>query len=106
MGNTSLQPVPQSPDTTPPPKSRVPIKLCRTTPTDVVPAEHYVEELWAALDETLLRSECGVGSDTPVSQGGTLYMKTFTIVGAPAPIREANPDPIVRSYPTRSTRTT
>ena len=31
--------------------------------------------------------------------GGTLDMKTFTIVGAPAPMREANPDPTVRSYP-------
>ena len=30
---------------------------------------------------------------------GTLDMKSFTIVGAPAPIGEANPDPTVRSYP-------
>ena len=78
MGNTSLQPEPQSPDTTLPPKSRVPIRLCGTLPIDVVPAENYVEKLWAVLDQTLLRSKCGVGSDTPVCQGGTLDMRSFT----------------------------
>ena len=58
----------------------------------MAPAEHYVERLWAALDQTL-------GSDTPMGQGGTLDMKSFTIAGAPAPVREANPDPTVLSYP-------
>ena len=53
----------------------------RLTPTDVVPAEHYVEELWAALYQTLQHSGCGVGSDTPVGQGGTLDMKTVKITG-------------------------
>ena len=56
MGNTSLQPEPQSQDTSLPEKQRVPIRLCGTTPKDVVPAEYYVEELWAALHQTLLRS--------------------------------------------------
>ena len=82
-----------------PEKQRVPIRLCETTPIDVALAEYYVEELWAALDQTLLRSKCGAGSDKPVGQGGTLDMKTFKIVGAPAPIREVNPDPTVPSYP-------
>ena len=79
MGNTPLQPEPQSSDTTLLQKLKVPIRLCGTTPIDVVPAEYYVEELWAALDQTLLRSACGVGSDTPLGQGGTLDMKTFKI---------------------------
>ena len=65
MGNISLQPEPQSPDTASPQKLKVPIHLCDTTPTDVVPAEYYLEELWVALGQTLLRSGCGVGSDTP-----------------------------------------
>ena len=47
----------------------------------------------------LLHSKSGVRSNTPVGHGGTLDMKPFTIVGAPAPIREVNPDPTVRSYP-------
>ena len=39
-------------------------------PTLVVPAaEHYVEQLWATLDKTLLHSKCGIGSDTPVGKG-------------------------------------
>ena len=42
--------------------------MCGTVPTTVVPAE----QLWTALDQTLLHSKCGVGSDTPVGQGGTL----------------------------------
>ena len=28
---------------------------------------------------------CGVGSDTPVGQGGTLKVEDYTVVGAPAP---------------------
>ena len=70
----------------------MPIRLCGTTPTDVVPAEYYVEELWAALDQTLQQCGCGVGSDTPVDQGGTPDLTTFKIVGAPAPVREPSPD--------------
>ena len=35
-------------------------------PSLVVPAEHYVEQLWAALDQTLHHSKCGIWSDTPV----------------------------------------
>ena len=94
-----MQPEPQSPDTALPQKLKALIHLCETIPTDVVPAEYYVEELWAALDQTLLRSGCGVGSDTPVGQGGTLDMKTFKIIGAPAPIRNVAPDPTVPSHP-------
>ena len=45
MGNISLQPEPQSPDAALPQKLKVPIHLCGTIPTDVVPAEYYVEEL-------------------------------------------------------------
>ena len=96
MGSISLQPESQSPDASQLQKSREPIRLCGTIPTTVVPAEHYVEQLWAALDQTLRRSKWpgrGVGSDTPVRQGGTLDMTTLTIQGAPAPVREANPDP-------------
>ena len=51
----------------------------------MVPAEHYVEQLWAALDQTLRYSKCGIGSDTPVGEGGTLDLNTCTIVGATAP---------------------
>ena len=61
----------------------VPIRLCETTPTDVVPAEYSVEELWAALDQTLQHSGCGVGSDTPVDQGGTLARWTHIRLWVP-----------------------
>ena len=51
-------------------------------------------QLWAALDQTLLYSQRGVGSDTPVGQGGTLNMEDYTIVGAPAPVkRKEIPNP-------------
>ena len=51
MGNTSLQPEPELPIASATRKLPVPIQLRGTTPTDVVPAEYYVEELWgAALD--------------------------------------------------------
>ena len=60
----------------------------------VVPAERYVEQLWAALDQTLLlHSKCGIGSDTPVEEGGTLDLKTLTIVGAIAPPKPFIPAP-------------
>ena len=83
LGNISLQPEPKLPATTSPQKLKVPIQLCDTTPTDVVLAEYFVEELWAALDQTLQHSGCGVGSDTPVDQGGSLDMKAVKIKGAP-----------------------
>ena len=63
----------------------VPVSLCGTTRIDVVPAEHYVEELWVALDETLGNSGCGVGSDLLEGQGGTLNPVTLQAQGAPAP---------------------
>ena len=62
-----------------------PIPLCGYSPTLVVPAERYIEHLWALLDKTLEYAECGIGSDTPVGKGGTLNLDTCTIVGAIAP---------------------
>ena len=53
MGNISLQPEPEPPVTNAEKKLPVPIRLCNTTPIDVVPAVYYVEEPWAALDQTL-----------------------------------------------------
>ena len=94
MGNTSSQPESQSPTVSQPQKPWEPIRLCGTLPATVVPAERYVEQLWAALDQTLQHSMCGVGSDTPVGLGGTLNMSNFNIVGAPAPVKKkVNPDP-------------
>ena len=61
--------------------------------TLVVPAEHYVEQLWATLDKTLFHSKCGIGSDTPVGKGGTLDIDTVTIVGADAPPKPFIPAP-------------
>ena len=37
-------------------KESVPFSIPGTKPTDVVPAEHYLEELWRALDQTLENS--------------------------------------------------
>ena len=66
----------------------------------MVPAERYVEQPWAALDQTLQQSLCGVGSNTPVGLGGALNLDNFTILGAPAPVKKkVNPDPSVLSYP-------
>ena len=79
-------------------KLPVPIRLCETTPTDVVPAD-YVAELWAALDQTLQHSGCGVGSDIPVDQGGALDMNTYRIVGVSAPVREPSPNLIEECLP-------
>ena len=70
-----------------------------TLPTLVVPAERYVEQLWAALDQTLLHSKCGIGSDTPVEEGGTLDLKTLTIVGGVAPPKPFIPAPGVPPPP-------
>ena len=96
----SSQPESRSPAVSQPQKSWEPTRFCGTLPTTVVPAERYVEQPWAALDQTLQHSSCGVGSDTPVGLGGTLNMNNFTIVGAPAPVRKkVNPDPSERSYP-------
>ena len=88
MGSTSSQPESQPLAVSQPQKPWEPIRLCGTLPTTVVPAERYVEQLWAALDQTLLHSKCGIGSDTPVGQGGTLNMDNYTIVGAPAPVKQ------------------
>ena len=85
MGRTSSQPESQPSDGSQPRKPWKPIPLCGTLPSLVVPAEHYVEQLWAALDQTLHYSKCGIGSDTPVGKGGTLDLNTCTIVGATAP---------------------
>ena len=87
MGNTSSQPESQPPAESQPQKPWEPIRLCGTLPTTVVPAERYVKQLWAALDQSLLCSQCGIGSNTPVGQGGTLNMENYTIVGAPAPVK-------------------
>ena len=65
----------------------------------VVPAERYVEQLWAALDQTLSQSQCGVGSDTPVVKGGTLDLDALTIVGATAPPKPFIPAPGVPPPP-------
>ena len=88
MGSTSSQSESQPPTASRSEKPWEPIRLCGTLPTKVVPAEQYVEQLWTALDQTLHPSKCGVGSDTPVGQGGTLNVENFTIVGAPAPKKQ------------------
>ena len=93
MANTSLQPKLELPFAHATRTLQMPIRLCGTTPTDVVPTKYYVEELWAALDKMLQHSGCGVGSDTPLAQGGPLNPTTFKIVGAPAPIPETPPQP-------------
>ena len=69
MGSTSSQPETQPSAESQPRDSWKPISLCGTLPTLVVPAERYVEQLWATLDKTLLHSGCGIGSDTPVGKG-------------------------------------
>ena len=72
MGDLSLQPDPELPVANVTRRLPVLVQLCGTTSIDVALAEYYVEELWAALDKTLEHSGSGVGSDTPVDQGGTL----------------------------------
>ena len=74
MGNSSSQPE-TSGTTNLPELAKEPVRLCGTLPTDEVPAERYVPQLWYALDKTLENAHCGIGSDTPVGQGGTLDMK-------------------------------
>ena len=73
--------------------------LCGTLPTTVVPAERYVEQLWGMLDKTLLNSKCGIGSDTPVGEGGTLNLDALTIVGAVAPYKPVKRAPGVPPPP-------
>ena len=85
MGSTSSQPESQPSADSQPQDEWKPIPLCGSLPTLVVPAERYVKQLWAMLDKTLDYSKCGIGSDTPVGKGGTLDLKTLTIVGAIAP---------------------
>ena len=83
MGSASSQS--ETPTTTSQPQEGwKPIRLCGTVPTEIVPAEHYVEQLWKALDATYDKAQCGLKSDTPVGQGGTLDTKTFAIIGAVA----------------------
>ena len=99
MGSTSSQPESQPSAGSQPQDSWKPISLCGTLPTLVVPAEHYVEQLCATLDQTLLHSKCGIGSDTPVGEGGTLDINTLTIVGANAPPKPFTPAPRVPPPP-------
>ena len=92
MGNSSSQS--ETPSTTDLPQlAWKPIRLCGTLPTEVVPAERYVPQLWHALDVTHQNAQCGIGSDTPVGQGGTLDTLTYTIVGANAPMSVKTPPP-------------
>ena len=85
MGRTSSQPESHPLADTQPQDKWKPNPLCGSLPALVVPAERYVEQLWALLDKTLEYSTCGIGSDTPVGKGGTLDLKTLTVIGAVAP---------------------
>ena len=81
MGNTSSQS--EAPTTTSQSQDEwKPIRLCGTLPAEVVPAERYVLQLWQALDMTHEKAQCGLKSDTPVGQGGTLDTTTYKIIGA------------------------
>ena len=57
----------------------------KTYSIDVVPAEHYVQQLWGALDKTLGNSGCGAGSDLQEA----MDPETLKACGAAAP-REKN----------------
>ena len=92
MGNSSSQPE-TSGTTNLPELAKEPVRLCGTLPTDEVPAERYVPQLWYALDMTLENAHCGIGSDTPVGQGGTLDMRTYTIRDANTPMSVKTPRP-------------
>ena len=77
-----------------------PIRLCGALPAEIVPAEHYVEQLWKALDMTHDQAQSGLRSDTPVGQGGTLDTTTFTIRGAIASVSaKTQPPPDVPPPP-------
>ena len=93
MGSTSSQPESQPSAASQPRNEWKPIPLCGFLPSSVVPAERYVEQLWAMLDNTLAYSQCGIGSDTPVGKGGTLDLDSLTIVGAVAPYQPVNRAP-------------
>ena len=99
MGSTSSQPESQPSAESQPQDVWKPIPLCGSLPTLVVPAERYVEQLWAMLDQTLHCSKCGMGSDTPVGEGGTLDLDTLTIVGAVAPYKPMKLEPGVPPPP-------
>ena len=92
MGNSSSQSE-TSGATDLPPLAREPVQLCGTLPTEEVPAERYVPQLWYALDMTHENAQCGIGSDTPVGQGGTLDTKKCDIIGANAPMSVKAPRP-------------
>ena len=53
----------------------------------------------SAGSDAISRSKCGIGSDTPVGEGGTLDVDTFTIVGATAPPKAFIPAPGVPPPP-------
>ena len=90
MGNASSQS--ETPTTTSQSQDEwKPIRLCGTLPSEVVPAERYVQQLWRPLDMTHQEAQCGLRSDTPVGQGGTLDTKTYTIIGANAPMSVKTP---------------
>ena len=91
MGSTSSQS--ELPTASQPQEKWEPIRLCGTLPSEVVPAEKYVRQLWEALDQTHAHSQCGLKSDTPVGQGGTLDMTTLNIIGATAPVSVKSPLP-------------
>ena len=92
MGNSSSQSE-TSGATDLPELAREPVQLCGTLPTEEVPAERYVPQLWYALDMTHENAQCGIGSDTPVGQGGTLDTQKCDIVGANAPMSVKAPRP-------------
>ena len=99
MGSASSQS--EAPTTTSQPQDEwKPIRLCGTLPSEIVPAERYVQQLWQALDMTHKQAQCGLKSDTPVGQGGTLDTKTFAIIGAVASMSvRTNPPPGVPPPP-------
>ena len=97
MGNLSSQPESSIPTVAR--RGSVQVSLCGTTPIHVVHAEQYVEELWAALDKTLDNSGCGVGSDLPEGQGGTLNLATLQVKSAPAPVVKPIQQPRGPSHP-------
>ena len=79
-------------------------------PTEVAPSTHdAVEgETPSILEtphfhpdhgDTSPEADLGLGSDTPVGQGGTLDLETFTIVGATAPPKAFVPPPGVPPPP-------
>ena len=101
MGSTSSQSESQPPTASRPLKPWKPFRLCGTLPTSAVPAEHYVEQLWATSDATSFQvwrqvQQC---SDTPVGQGGTLNLVDLTIMGASAPKKKVTNPPGVPPPP-------